>query len=99
MYIVNDIAYAGEPKKDLKIVAIKIIDDLYMLVKFSTGERRIFDLTPFLNYPAFKPLADRKIFDTAKIDHGVLTWLDGDIDISPEAVYKQSLAYNEELSA
>ena len=34
-----------------------------------------------------------------KIEHGVLTWLNGDIDISPDTVYKKSFAYDETLIA
>lgn len=99
MFIVNGIAYANAPKEDLKIITIRIIDNLYMLVTFNTGEKRIFDVTELLQYPVFKPLVDRAIFDTAKVSHGMITWLDGDIDISPETVYKKSLPYNDEKTA
>lgn len=99
MYIVNGIAYAGEPKEDLKITSLKILDDLYMLITFSTGEKRVFDVTPLLEYPVYQPLANREIFNTAKIEHDILTWQNGDIDISPETVYQKSFAYDETLIA
>lgn len=99
MYIINGIAYAGGPKEDLKIIFLKILDNLYMLITFSTGEKRIFDATFLLKNPVYKPLSNREIFNTAKIEHGVLTWLNGDIDISPDTVYKKSFAYDETLIA
>ena len=94
MYILDGIAYASEPHEDITITDFRIIDDLYMIVTFSTGEERIFDVSCLLRYPAFKPLSDRSIFDTARLEHGVLTWQDGAIDIAPEAVYQESYPYH-----
>ena len=63
-----------------------------MLVTFSTGEKRLFDTTK-LKGPAFAPLADEKIFNNPVLFHGVITWNNGEIDIAPETVYKESYAY------
>ncbi|WP_294342821.1 DUF2442 domain-containing protein [uncultured Selenomonas sp.] len=94
MYIRDGIAYASEPYEDLTITDFRIIDSLYMVVTFSTGEERIFDVAGLLRYPAFAPLSDRSVFDTARLEHGFLTWQNGAIDIAPEAVYKESYPYN-----
>ena len=45
-----------------------------------------------LEYEAFRPLKDYALFKEAYIDYGVLVWNDGDIDISPEELYKNSEA-------
>ena len=94
MFIVNGIAYAGAPDKDLTVTGFRILDRLYMLVTFSNGECRVFDMEPLTNLPAYAPLADDDIFKTARIDHGILTWLDDEIDIAAEAVYARSYPYN-----
>ena len=93
MYIINGIAYAGELRKDIEIKKVSALDDMMLLITFSTGEKRLFDATVLLQYPAFKPLEHEEIFMSAKVEHGVLVWLDGDIDIAPETVYKNSFAY------
>ena len=95
MYIINGIAYAGKIENDIKVKDYKILDDMMMLITFDTGEKRVFDATLLLEYPAFKPLANYEIFQSAKIDYGVLTWLDGSIDIAPEALYEKCFAYHE----
>ena len=43
---------------------------------------------------AFKPLAEEKIFRSPVLTHGVITWNQGEIDIAPEFVYKNSYAYD-----
>lgn len=94
MYIINDVAYANELKADLKILSVKIVNDLCLLVTFNTGEQRIFDCYELLQYPVYEPLRDKEVFNKVFVEKGILTWLDGDIDIAPETVYKKSFAYN-----
>lgn len=95
MYIVNGIAYANNDAEDIEIQNFKPLGDMMMLLTFTTGEKRLYDGTRLLQYPAFKPLADERVFMDAKVEHGVLTWRDGEIDIAPETMYRDSYAYNE----
>lgn len=95
MYIVNGIAHAGTAVQDMRVSAVKPLDDMMMLVTFASGERRLYDATQLLEYPAFQPLRDEGIFKAACVDHGVVTWLDGEIDIAPETMYATSYPYGE----
>ena len=95
MYVVNGIAYAGTEVQDMRVSAVKPLDDLMMLVTFASGERRLYDATQLLEYPAFQPLKDEAVFKAASIDHGAVTWMDGDIDIAPETIYANSFPYDE----
>ena len=95
MYVVNNIAYAGTAVQDRRICAVKPLDDMMMLVTFLSGERRLYDATQLLAYPAFQPLKDEAIFKAASVDHGVVTWMDGEIDIAPETMYATSFPYDE----
>lgn len=100
MYIINDICYAGEIEEGIKVTEAKPLRGRMLLVTFSTGERRLFDTTK-LKGSAFDPLEDDNIFQDIHIFHGVITWLDGEIDVAPEKVYLESFAYesaeNEQL--
>jgi len=95
MHIINGIAYAGEPCNGIEVEKATVLDDLMLLITFNTGEKRLFDAVTLLKYPAFKPLEDENVFMSAKAEHGVLTWLDGEIDIAPETLYKNSYEYSE----
>ena len=92
MYIVNDICYAGEIQDGIRVTEAKPLRGGMMLVTFSTGEKRLFDTT-MLQGSAFAPLADEKIFSNPVLFHGVITWNNGEIDIAPETVYRDSYAY------
>ena len=95
MYVIDGVAYAGELVPGISVQGLRPTGNLCMLVTFSTGETRLFDATELLGFPAFGPLADESIFSGAVIDHGIITWLDGEIDISTEKVYKMSYEYDE----
>lgn len=97
MNIFNSIAYAGAKASGTFVQAVKPLDDLMMIVTFTSGEKRLFDAIQLLAFPAFQPLKKEKIFKNAKVEHGVVTWADGEIDIAPETMYETSYAYQDML--
>ena len=74
------------------------LEDMMMILTFSTGEQRLFDAT-VLTGSAFQPLADTKVFNSCKIVNGVVTWMDEEIDCAPEFMYEHSFPYNREKEA
>ncbi|MCL2520732.1 MAG: DUF2442 domain-containing protein [Spirochaetaceae bacterium] len=95
MYIINDIVYAGEPQSDMTVTAIKVLDGGQLILTFDTGEKRLFDITPYLTYPAFTVLKDEAQFKTASIQFGTVSWCNGTLDIAPETLYANSFKYEE----
>lgn len=93
MYVIDGVAYAGTPAGQMQVKAVKPLDDMMMLVTFNSGETRLYDATALLAYPAFQPLKDEGVFRNAKVEYGVVTWADGEIDIAPETMYRDSYAY------
>jgi len=59
-----------------------------LLLHFTNGETRIFNMEPYLKYPVFLPLSDINIFNLAKVEYGTVTW-PGEIDIAPETLYER----------
>lgn len=97
MYVIEDICYAGEREADIRIKNAKLLRGGMLLVTFTSGEQRIYDTTQ-LTGSAFAPLKDEKILRDFTIFHGVLTWMNGDIDIAPETVYEDSFPYTSQNS-
>lgn len=92
MYIIDDVCYAGEKTQNIKIKEAKVLRGGMLLLTFSTGEQRLFDTT-LLKGSAFSPLKDEKVLEDFNIFHGVMTWMNGDIDIAPETMYADSYPY------
>lgn len=95
MFVVNGIAYANERTENIEVTSVKPLDDMMMIVMFSSGEKRLFDASVLLKYPAFALLRNEAVFRNAGVENGVVVWNDGDIDIAPESMYEQSYPYEE----
>ena len=65
MFVLNGIVYASEKRNDIEVISVKPLDDMIMILTFSTGEQRLFDATKtVLLIPVLKLLKtnDRKDF-------------------------------------
>ena len=81
MYIKDGICYAGEFVPDIEVSSIKILDDGMLLVEFSTGETRLFDVTSLLDKgSAFAPLSKEENRRTAKVTHGFVVLCHGSME-------------------
>lgn len=92
MFTLNGIVYASEKPENIFILSAKPLDDMMMLLTFSTGEQRLFDATVLVG-SAFTPLADEKIFKDCQVIDGIVTWMDEEIDCAPEFMYQNSYEY------
>lgn len=93
MFVIDGIAYSGQPRRDIQVEGVKPLEDRCMLVTFSTGEVRLFDATVLLAGPAFEPLRREDVFSRPAVEGGVCTWNGGSIDVAPEFMYEHSFAY------
>ena len=71
-------------------VAAKAGKGFKITVSFEDGTKGVFDFSPYLDYPCYEPLRDPAFFELVEASHGTLAW-PGDIDISPEAVWADTV--------
>ena len=74
-----------------EVATVEAQANYVLLLTFTNGERKNFDMSPYLDYPVFLRLKNSGFFKLAKVDYGTVTW-PGDIDIAPETLYLDSLA-------
>ena len=71
---------------DLK--KIKYLKPYVYLMEFDDGSKGEVDLSYILTMgPVFKPLKDIKVFGSARIEGGTITWPNG-ADLAPEKLYE-----------
>ncbi len=75
----------------IKVTAVVPNFDYELLVTFSTGEKKVFDMKPYLHYPVFRKLENSGFFTLASVDYGTVTW-PGDIDIAPETLFAKGIS-------
>jgi Protein of unknown function (DUF2442). len=64
-------------------------EDYQLLLTFANGEKRIFDLKPYLNLGIFSELRDMEMFKTVRPCFDSVEWAN-EADIDPEILYQQS---------
>jgi hypothetical protein len=79
------------------VKSVKPQDDCCLLLTFDNGEKRIFDIKPYLEKPVFRQLKNKILFQTARVVSGSVEW-QGDVDLSHDTLYLQSKAVKETAS-
>ena len=76
-----------------KAVAVKPLPDYVLQVDFNNGERRLFDVKPYLHGEWFSELLDEKIFQAVRVEGLSVAWPDGQ-DIAPDCLYQNAVLMN-----
>jgi len=74
----------------LAIKDVKPLDNYLLHLTFENGEKRLFDLKPFLDFGIFQELKDLRLFKTVRTSFDSIEW-DNEADFDPEILYQKSL--------
>ncbi len=73
---------------------VKALSDFKLLLVFKNGERRLFDVSPYLDHGVFQALRDPAVFNSAHISFDTVAWSNG-ADLCPEVLYRDSTPVDE----
>lgn len=73
----------------LAVKDVKVMDNYKLILTFENNEKRLFDMTPYLELGVFKTLKDENLFKTVKVSFDTIEWSNG-ADIDPETLYEDS---------
>jgi len=69
---------------------VKPLPDFRLLITFENGERRIFDVTPYLDKGVFRELREVSLFSTVRVSFDTVEWQNG-ADLCPETLYNDGV--------
>lgn len=72
-----------------RVKAVIANKDYTLEIEFDNGEKRVFDVTPYLDKGIFKELKNISYFHKVKVAFGAIEWPHGQ-DFSPETLYMLS---------
>lgn len=81
-----------------RIVDVKPAADYTIILTFTSGEVRVFDVKPYLSKGIFKELQDKKVFNGVKPFLGSIQWPSGQ-DFCPDTLYVDSVSLPDADSA
>ena len=71
------------------VTEVQATDDYRLILTFDNGERRLFDLRPYLSIGRFAELRDIAVFKQISVSFDTVEWTTG-LDIDPEFLYANS---------
>lgn len=76
------------------VVDVVANDDYTLLITFNSGEKKLYDAKPLLEYAIFEPLKNLAFFKKAHCDGCTVVW-DDEVDVAPEHLYTRSVLIDE----
>ncbi len=77
-----------------KLQKVRPLDDYLLLLTYENGEKRKFDVKPYLDLGIFKELKDKTVFNTVRKSFDTIEWAN-EADLDPEIIYRDSVIINE----
>lgn len=77
-------------------IKVKPLENYMLLLHFDNGEKKIFDVSPYLSGEWYGKLRDKTNFNTVHILNKHIEW-NGGQDIAPHELYENSLLISDEL--
>ena len=76
------------------VEAVRPLDDYELEVTFENGERKRFDVKPYLSRGIFVRLQNRAVFQSVRVVAGSIEW-PGGLDLSYDTLYVRGQAISE----
>ena len=73
----------------LAIKNVQPTPNYQLILTFENGEKRQFDMNPYLGIGIFRELKDVTIFNSVKVSFDTIEW-DNEADLDPELLYNNS---------
>ena len=73
------------------VKSVTPLENYRLLLQFGNGEKKVFDLAPYLNIGKFADLRDPSMFSSVAVKFDSIEWANH-LDIDPEFLYEKSLA-------
>jgi hypothetical protein len=85
----------GAHVMNLRVKQAQPLENFRLRLTFANGEQRVFNVSPYLAYPAFKRLANPAFFSLGHAEHGTVVWPEN-IDFCPDTLYVESVKEEQE---
>lgn len=72
-----------------RVTDVKPSQDFTLVLTFSNGEVRLFDVKPYLDKGIFRELRERRAFNSVRPFLGSVQWQGGQ-DLCPDTLYQES---------
>jgi hypothetical protein len=72
-----------------RVEAVEPCEGYVLRIRFSSGETRLFDVSPYLSTGIFRELRETSLFRSVRPVLGSIQWSNG-LDLCPDTLYEDS---------
>lgn len=76
-----------------RVKYVRPLVDYQLELEFENGEKKLFDVRPFLTIGKFAELKNDNLFDSVVPYLGSIQWSNG-LDLCPDTLYEDGVSYN-----
>ncbi len=76
----------------LSVKEVKPVPDYQLDLTFENGEKRLFDMKPYLETGIFRELRDIELFNTVRVSFDTIEWAN-EADMDPEFLYREGKSF------
>ncbi len=73
-----------------RIKEVKALPEYRLALVFRTGERGVFDCSPYRDFECLANIWDPTVFNRVVADHGTVMWPGGE-DLCPDEIYENTI--------
>lgn len=81
----------------IRITKVQVIDATHLMLDFDNGEKKLFDVSPYMDKGIFTELRDYSYFKQVHVSDGTIVW-PNEQDFCPDTLYLKSEASTAELT-
>jgi len=82
----------------LAVKNVQPISNYQLILTFANGEKRQFDMNPYLQTGIFSELKDIYLFNTVRVSFDAIKW-DNEADMDPEILYNESKVIDSQIAS
>lgn len=73
----------------IRVQNVHVVDETHLMIDFSNGEKKLFDVSPYMKKGIFKELNDYRYFKQVRVFEGTIVW-PNEQDFCPDTLYLKS---------
>lgn len=73
----------------IRITRVQVVDTTHLMLDFDNGEKKIFDVSSYMEKGIFRELKDYGYFKQVRVSDGTITW-PNEQDFCPDTLYLKS---------
>ena len=80
----------------IRVQDVHVVDTTHLMIDFSNGEKKLFDVSPYMEKGIFKQLNNYTYFKQVRVSDGTIVW-PNEQDFCPDTLYSKGQSFTSNM--